>query len=201
MERQVISENKDKIFNKTTVFLTKFIFGDHFDMMKKLGLIDSYVEDPEIMKIVTPGKDQRILFLLFKNKKLTLADLKKITLEMAISSVQVVFSYELINDYSMIVVDFPQEFIYDYDCIKEGKYSKLSGNFKSRFPMTVDVYNDKNIKIGKEYTLYHHIFNRTDWLKNFWLERLGLMELDEKLELWEQPLEKDLIFNINKIEK
>lgn len=202
MEKQTSSnteqEKQDK-FNKTTVFLTKFIFGNNFDMLKKTGFIDSYTSEPEIMKILTLNENQRFLFLLFKNNKLKTEEMKQIVSDLAIVPVQIVFSYELINDYSMIVIDFPEKYTKDYDHVVNGMYSKLSEEFKEKFPITRDVFNDKKVRIGKEYTIYYHIFNKTEWLKDFWMERLNLIELDDKLELWEKPNESDLVFDIKKI--
>lgn len=191
---------KLELFNKTTTFLTKFLFQENLDILKKVGFIDSYTSDPSIMEILTLGKDQRFLFILFKNKKLTLEDLKKVVNDLSKLPIQTVFAYELINDYAMVVIDFPEKYIKDYDNLVEGKYSKLSFDFKDTFPMTIDVFNENKQRIGKEYTIYYHIFNKTDWLKNFWMERFALMELDDKLELWEKPNSKDLNFNIKNIE-
>jgi hypothetical protein len=205
MEKQVHSNQQERInnlqdkFNNITTFLTKFIFQGNFDMLKKSGYIDAYTSDPEIMNILELTQRQRFLFLLFKNKKLNLEDLKKITTSLALVPVDVVFSYELVNDYSMIVLEFPDRFVEDFDHIIEGRFSKLSDSFKDRFDMTREVINTKGQVMGKEYTLYYHIFNKTQWLKDFWLDRLGLCELDPKLELWEKPSEKDKIFNIKTI--
>lgn len=205
MEKQVHSNQQEKInsltdkFNKTTVFLTKFIFQDSFDMIKKSGYVDAYISDPEIMNILQLTERQRFLFLLFRNKKLNLEDLKRITTSLAAIPVEIVFSYELVNDYSMIVIEFPERFVDDFDHVVKGNYSKLSQSFKDRFPTTKEALNTKGQVMGKEYTLYYHIFNKTQWLKDFWMERLGLCELDPKLELWEIPNETDLTFNIQNI--
>lgn len=204
MEKQELSNLKteesvqDK-FNKTTVFLTKFIFGNNFDTLKKTGYVDSYIQDPEIMNIITLGESQRLLFLLFKSKKLGANNLRKIVSELAAVPIQIVFSYELVNDYCMVVIDFPERFTQDYDNIVQGKYSKLSQEFREGFPATRDVYNSDKERVGAEYTIYYHIFNKTDWLKDFWLKRLELAELDPRLELWAKPEDKDLIFNLKNI--
>lgn len=205
MEKQVHSNQEEKAqnfqgkFNKITTFLAKFIFQNNFEILKKSGFVDSYTSDPEIMSILELHQNQRLLYLLFKNKKLKLEDLKKIVTSLVQIPVNIVFSYELVNDYSMIVLEFPKEYVQDYDLVVKGVYSRLSDEFKNKFPMSRDVFNAKNIRVGKEYTLYHHIFNKTEWLKQFWKDRLGLFELDEKLELWEQPDNDDLIFNVNSI--
>lgn len=205
MEKQEVSKEKstenkiEQKFNKTTVFLSKFVFGENFDILKKIGFIDTYVEDPEIMKILTLGNNQRLLFLLFKTKKLKTEEIKKIVKDLSKAEIQVVFSYELVNDYLMVVIDFPENFISDYDNIVYGKYSKLSEEFKNGFPTVTEVFNTLGQRLGKEYTIYHHIFNKTKWLKEFWMEKLDLAELDDNLELWDKPQQKDLIFDKNKI--
>jgi hypothetical protein len=202
MEKQVSSnteQQKQDLFNKTTVFLTKFIFGNNFDMLRKIGYVDSYTSDPAINNILTLGENQRLLFLLFKNNKLSVNEMKKVVADLAIVPSQIVFSYELVNDYCMIVIDFPEKYTLDYDYVTKGMYSKLSEGFKEKFPISRDVFNSKKIRVGKEWTLYYHIFNKTEWLKNFWMERLGLIELDDKLELWEKPGDSDLIFDVKKI--
>lgn len=209
MEKQVISnsvnvnektvESVQDNLNKTSIFLTKFIFANNFDALKKSGFVNSYTKDPEIMNIITLAENQRLLFLLFKNKKMGANNLKKIVSELATIPVQIVFSYELVNDYSMIVIDFPERYTIDYDSIVQGKYSKLSLEFKQGFPATRDVRNTSGERVGAEYTIYYHIFNKTDWLREFWEKRLNLMELDPKLELWDVPDERDLIFNVKNI--
>lgn len=196
MEKQ---ENSNEKYNKTTTFLTKFLFNENFDTLKSTGFVDSYAEDPEIMKVLTLAKDQRVLFLLFKNKKLKLEELKKIVKSLAKYDIKIIFSYELINDYCMIIVNFPEEFNKDYDNVLEGHYSKLSTEFKKGFPETKDVFNDKKVRIGKQNTIYFHIFNKTEWLQDFWKKRLNLIELAEGLELWEKPNESDLVFDNKKL--
>lgn len=201
MEKQVHSSDRiqDK-YNITTLFLTKFIFGNNFELLKKIGLVDTYTQDPSIMEMITLNEKQRLLFILFKNKKMSHEEMKKIVLELVEIPVSAVFSYELVNEHCIVVLDFPDLFIEDYDNVLQGKYSKLSNRFKSKFPSTIEVTEDKKV-IGKEYTIYYHIFNKTQWLKDRWMDRLGLMELSDNLELWRIPEEKDLIFNIENIIK
>jgi hypothetical protein len=187
-------EIQDK-FNKTTIFLTKFLFGPNLDVLKNAGFVDSYVKDPDILNMITLSPKQRLLFLLFKTKKMTTNQLRKIVEELSTENIGIVFSYELVNNYSMIVIDFPERLVDDYDRVVVGAYSKLTEGYKSGFPPTRDVFNDKKQRVGAEWTIYTHIFNKTQWLQNFWMEKLGLSELDPTLELWSKPTETDLIFN------
>jgi hypothetical protein len=205
MEKQVYSNQEEKAknfqgkFNRITTFLAKPIFQENFDVIKKSGFINAFTSDPEIMELLTLSSNQRFLFLLFKNKKMNLDELKKIVSTLAQIPVEIVFAYELVNDYSMIVVEYPDKYLYDFDHVVKGEYSKLSQSFKEKFPMTKDINSPHGVWMAKEYTLYYHIFNKTEWLKNFWLERLGLADLSEKMEFWTQPSQEDLIFQIKSI--
>jgi len=201
MEKQAHSEIRiqDK-YNITTLFLTRFIFGNNFEVLKKIGLVDTYTQDPTIMDMIKLNENQRLLFILFKNKKMAHEEMKKIVLELAEVQVSAVFSYELVNEHCVVVLDFPEVFVEDYDNVLSGRYSKLSIDFKSKFPPIIEVTENKKV-IGKEYTIYYHIFNKTQWLKDKLMDRLGLMELSDNLELWSKPGEKDLIFNIQNILK
>lgn len=189
------TSKKEKKFTKTTLFLTRCIFSVNFEALRKTGFVDSYVEDPT--HPIEGSQDK--IFLLFKNKNLTVEDLSNIINVLAVIPINIIHSYELVNDYSMIVIEFPKEFSSDYKMFLEGKYSKFSKEFKETFPETRDVFNERNQKIGEEYTIYYHIFNRTDWLKNYWLKRLNLVKLEPGVELWQQADDKDLVFDVNSI--
>jgi hypothetical protein len=114
---------------------------------------------------------------------------------------KILISYEIIEDYFVIVLDFPHGYGEDYDNILKGSYSKLSEGFKEKFPSTVEVRNEDGKRVGREWTLYYHIFNKTEWLYDFWCKRLNMAELDENLELWQKPEEKDLILNLKQLLK
>lgn len=180
--------------NKISLFLTRFLFNGNMEMLRKSGFVDSFIDDNSIdLSDITSSKK---LFLLFNNKKLTITEIADITKELITTEAFITYKYDLINDYQMIVLDFPEEFYRDYDNIVKGKYSKLSEKFKIAFPETEDVLNEKKVRIGKRYTIYYHIFNKTEWLQNYWKSKLNLVELDNNLELWTKPSDEDLIFNI-----
>jgi hypothetical protein len=201
MEKQVHSkEEKTKEFrsrySNITLFLVKPVFGENFSILKKFGFINGYISDPNVSDIIQFDENKKHLFLLFKNKKLNGNELERIIKNLFKIPVKTIHSYELVNDYSMVVVTFPREYNQDYQNVLDGKYSSLSLNFKENFPDTQEVKNSDNVVVGEEYTLYHHVFNKTTWLKEFWMERLGLCKLSDQMELWEQPTEKECVFNI-----
>ena len=182
--------------NKISLFLTRFLFNENMEMLRKTGFIDSFTKDKNTDLSIFNLDESKKLFLLFKSKKLGLFDIINIIKELVSIEIHVLCKYDLFDDYQMVVIDFPKEFNSDYDNIVDGKYSKLSSKFKASFPETEDVFNEKKVRIGKRHTIYYHIFNKTEWLQNYWKTKLNLIELDDKLELWTKPLEQDLVFDI-----
>lgn len=189
--------NSKNNYNKTSVFLVKALFKENFDLLKKCGFVNGFIKMDGLEILQGPGR--RLLLLLFKHNKLKITDIKNIIHQN--THVNVLFADELVNDYLVIAVEFPPEFNKDYDMFIEGKYSKFSKEFKSLFPKTKDAFNSKNVKVGKKYTLYYHIFHKTEWLKNFWKTKFELIELDDKLELWEKPNEEDTILKTENLIK
>ena len=183
--------------NKTTLFLTKFLFGEDFNSLKRCGFINTYtdviIEKVSLLSYLP--KNKKYLFLMFNNKILKIEEVE--TIISLNPSVKIVGNKELINDNFIIYLEFPYEFSKDFEFFKNGEYSKLSERFKNKFPITKDAFNAQKVKIGREHTLYYHIFNKTEWLQEFWKKKLNLIELDEKLELWEKPNDNDLILNVN----
>lgn len=79
----------------------------------------------------------------------------------------------------LMVYRIPKRFRRDYELFLEGKYSKLSAEYKKCFQLEqfkVDIYG-KPVKEGNKYikepTDFYHIFNKTDDIKSRWLERIG----------------------------
>lgn len=79
----------------------------------------------------------------------------------------------------LMVYKVPKRFRRDYELFLEGKYSKLSSDYRKCFQMEqfkLDSHDrpvKENGRYVKEYTDFYHIFNRTDHIKDVWKERLG----------------------------
>lgn len=110
--------------------------------------------------------------------------------------------YDVGDNYTIIVVKFPTQFIKEFNHFKDGKFSKFSKTYiNSFFPFKKPKEWDSNGKVIKEeYTLFHHIFNKTDWLKDWWTKRLGYEDMKEfELdEWWNKPHDKEEVFRYNK---
>lgn len=88
----------------------------------------------------------------------------------------------------LFVYRIPKRYRHDYQLFLQGKYSKTSADFKKCFVMEqfkLDANGKPVLEKGryvKEYTDFYHIFNRTDFIKSIWNERLGYSENDHILD-------------------
>lgn len=109
--------------------------------------------------------------------------------------------YDIERGYTVLVIKFPTEYIKDFRLFKEGKYSKFSKAYiESFFPFKKVVAWDHEGKPCKEeYTLFYHIFHKTDWLKDWWAKRLAYdpAEFGDK-ELWSKPEDSKEFLRFNK---
>lgn len=106
----------------------------------------------------------------------------------------------------LFVYRVPKRFRRDYELFLEGKYSKLSAEYKKCFQMEQFKCDAQgrpmkdNGRYVKEYTDFYHIFNRTDHVKTVWMERLGYtdtsilddMEMYDRQDEVEETLKEEL---------
>lgn len=106
----------------------------------------------------------------------------------------------------MVVYKVPTRFNNDYDLFLEGKYSKLSAEFKSCFAMeewkrtsTGALAKDINNRPIKEPSTFYHVFHRTKEFVTRWKERLGYDPDDDILndvELYEKQNEEEETYDL-----
>ena len=106
----------------------------------------------------------------------------------------------------LVVFRIPDQFKEDFKLFLEGKYSKVSTDYKKCFQLEKPVKNERgDIKrdisggVIMEPTTFSHIFNKTDKLKNIYIEKLGLEDFKwpEDLELYDKyNQEKETITNL-----
>lgn len=107
----------------------------------------------------------------------------------------------------LVVFRMPNQFEGDYYTFLRGQYSKLSDAYKKCFNLEKPSLNErgdpkKNIDNSyiMEKTTFYHIFNKTNYLRKIYQERLDLeFELGEDMELYDKVDNKketlyDLIF-------
>jgi len=70
----------------------------------------------------------------------------------------------------------------DFVLIKQGKYSKNSKEFQESIPKVIKIV--KNGLHKDQVALQHKIFRKTDDLRQYWEDRLGI-EFDDEMEVWD----------------
>lgn len=151
-----------------------------------------------------------VIFLLFNPKQIDInfcsfiEDLKKNTNFLEVLDVGL--------NKILLVYRIPKKFRLDYNLFLEGKYSELSEEYKKCFSLEkfkLDGYGNKVIEKGKyimEPSNFYHIFNKTEHLKNIWLDKLGIskeeshildnVELYEKQDTIKEDLQDIILFEI-----
>lgn len=90
-------------------------------------------------------------------------------------------SFDFNDNKVVFVFRIPKKFDRDYNIFLRGKYSKMSRAFMELFPKEVYVYDNRGKPVKnsfgsylKEPSQFYHIFNRTEYLKQKWAEKLNI---------------------------
>lgn len=110
----------------------------------------------------------------------------------------IVEDYDYDGGYVVVVYKLNPKFEKDFVIIKEGKYSKTSKEFQDLFPKAVKIVTNGLHK--DEISLQVRVFKKTEDLREFWEEKIGV-DFDEEQEVWEGWDEEKEILNINKIKE
>ena len=86
----------------------------------------------------------------------------------------------------------------DIELVKQGKYSQTSPAFQGIFPKVVKIKKGGYSK--DEVSLQFRVFNKTEDLRQFWEDKLGV-DLDEEMEVWGGFIEEDETLNLDKIKE
>lgn len=166
------------IKTSTTVFLLPALELDKNKLLLN-NFINAYCGDNE-----HEVKYENCLYLLFKN-------VDNENFEELIQHIEqknkIIEVYDINGGYTVIVVKFPINYNNEFKNFKDGKFSKFSKSYiNSFFPFKKPTEWDSKGKVKKEeYTLFYHIFNKTQWLKDWWAKRLGYEDMKEfELEEW-----------------
>lgn len=102
---------------------------------------------------------------------------------------------ETIDIPGAVIVCFrvPNKYIKDYNRFINGRYSRFSKEFKSLFPLKYYLMDGRGLPIKDpatdkpvtEYSMFYHIFNRTEQLRDKWYNKLG-NDTDLPYELYEK---------------
>jgi hypothetical protein len=110
----------------------------------------------------------------------------------------IVEDYDYDGGYVVVVYKLNPKFEKDFVIVKEGKYSKTSQEFQNLFPKAVKIVT--NGLHRDEISLQIRVFKKTEDLREFWEEKLGV-DFDEEQEVWEGWDEEKEILNINKLKE
>lgn len=110
----------------------------------------------------------------------------------------IVDDYDYEGGYVVVVYKLNVRLKADIELIMQGKYSKTSPKFQEIFPKIVKI--KRNYLQKDEISLQYRVFNKTEDLKQFWEEKLGV-EFDSDMEVWEGFIEENECLNLDKIKQ
>jgi hypothetical protein len=100
--------------------------------------------------------------------------------------------------YVILVYTLDDKWKSDFDLIRQGKYSKTSKDFQSVFTKIVKIV--KNGLRRDEISLQYRVFNKSEDIKKYWEDRIGVAFSDD-MEVWEGFIEENETLYIEKFKK
>lgn len=174
----------------STIFIVPTLSIDR-TALKNVGFINAYIRDE--MRDV---QYENAVYLLFHPDNL---DKFKLFLDDEYERTKsVIDDYDYEDGFVVVVYKLDSKFKADYGLVKLGKYSKTSPAFQAMFPKIVKV--GRNGLQKDEISLQYRIFNKTEDLKVYWEEKLGV-EFDDTMEVWQGWIEENENLNIQKLKE
>ena len=110
----------------------------------------------------------------------------------------VIDDYDYENGFVVVVYELNTKYKKDFNLVREGLYSRTSEDFQAKFPKVVKIKRGGLHK--DEISLQYRVFNKTEDLRKYWEEKLGV-EFDEDWEVWDGfELDKETL-NLDKIKE
>ena len=136
------------------------------------------------------------IYLLFKPKNL---DKFRAFLDGEYERTKVVIDdYDYEDGFVVVVYELNTKYKKDFNLVREGLYSRTSEDFQAKFPKVVKIKRGGLHK--DEISLQYRVFNKTEDLRKYWEEKLGV-EFDEDWEVWDGfELDKETL-NLDKIKE
>ena len=172
----------------TTIFMIPTL-GINKDILKNNGFINGYCKDGS-KEIQYNGS----IYLLFKPDKL---DEFREFLDLEYERTKsIIDDYDYQDGYVVVVYELDLKFKKDFNLVKEGLYSRTSQEFQKLFPKIVKIKRGGLHK--DEISLQYRIFNKTEDLKKYWEDKLGV-EFDDDMEVWDGFDIKNETLNVDKL--
>lgn len=174
--------------NITSIFMVPTLKINR-ENLKVNGFINGYVKD-----VRRDVQYENCIYVLFRPENIeTFRDFLDTEYERTKS---IIDDYDYEDGFVVLVYQLDKKFKRDFDLVKQGKYSKTSPEFQELFPRIIKIKKDGYSR--DEVSLQYRIFNKTEDLKTYWEEKIGIM-FDEDMEIWSGWIEENEVLNIDKI--
>jgi hypothetical protein len=174
----------------TTIFIVP-IFSIDKEKLKANGFVNGFIKDS---RRDVQYKDS--VYLLFKPEDL---DKFKVFLDGEYERTKsIIDDYDYEEGYVVVVYQISPRLSPDIELVKKGKYSQTSTKFQQIFPKIIKI--NKHGFQKDEISLQHRIFNKTEDLKQFWEDKLGVI-FDDDMEVWHGFIEEKEILDLDKIKE
>jgi hypothetical protein len=174
----------------TTIFIVPTLGIDR-ERLRDNGFINAFIKDG--------AKDvqyENSVYLLFNPKH---PDKFKLFLDDEYERTKSVLDdYDYEDGFIVVVYQLNPKFKKDFGLIKMGRYSKTSPEFQKLFPKIVKIVRNGLDK--DEISLQYRVFNKTEDLKKYWEDKIGV-EFDDKMEVWQGWDENFETLNIQKVKE
>jgi len=110
----------------------------------------------------------------------------------------IIDDYDYEDGFVVIVYELNKKFKKDFNLIKQGMYSKTSKEFQSMFPKVIKI--KRNGLHKDEISLQYRVFNKTEDLRKYWEEKIGV-DFDDTMEVWQGFIEQNETLNLDKIKE
>jgi len=174
----------------TSIFIVPTLKIDR-DKLRENGFINAYVKDGK-----RDVQYKNAAYLLFRPEDLY--KFKEFLDDEYERTKSIIDDYDYDDGFIVVVYELNPKFSKDFQLIKSGKYSKTSREFQSEFSKIIKV--KKNGLHEDRISLQYRIFNKTQDLKKFWEEKIGI-EFDDSMEVWQGFVEEKETLFIDKLKE
>ena len=157
-------------YNATTLFLVPLL-GYKLKELARLGFESAFIKD-ELREIEYPNA----LYLLFRPVGV---DNFNEFVEKEREKGTILDEYDYDGGWTMLVWKYSSRWNKDVELILQGKYSQTSDEYQYEIPSTVPSISLQSDVM----TIQHHIFNKTEWVKEYIYNKYGL-EVTNQDECW-----------------
>lgn len=171
----------------TSLFFVPTLKIDGKDL-KENNFINAFIKD------IKREAQEDSVFLLFKPDNLQIFDYF-VECEYGRINSPLQEDYDYSGGYSVLIYSLDPNYQEDFQLIKQGKYSHTSEDFQNLFPMVKKITNQQGLH-RDELSLQTRIFKKTEDLKQYWEDKLG-MEFKEYMEVWSGFDEEKETLNID----